>query len=214
MSFLEKLRSGELMDAQNLLRADPGLAQFREENGVSAVLIARYLGHADFAREIADAHPGIDLWEAAALGDLHRTAELLDAGSDIDAINVDGYTALGLASYFGHLEEVRLLIDRGADVNVISTNEMAVMPLHSALAGGHKQIAALLIERGAEVDEPTGSDWTPLHYVAESNDLETARLLLKAGARSGYTRNDGLTALEVAENNGYTDLAKLITEYE
>lgn len=202
------------MDAQNLLRADPGLAQFREENGVSAVLIARYLGHADFAREIADAHPGIDLWEAAALGDLHRTAELLDAGSDIDAINVDGYTALGLASYFGHLEEVRLLIDRGADVNVISTNEMAVMPLHSALAGGHKQIAALLIERGAEVDEPTGADWTPLHYVAESNDLETARLLLKAGARSGYTRNDGLTALEVAENNGYTDLAKLITEYE
>ena len=213
MSFIDKLRSGELADARTILAADPGLAVFREENGVSAVLIARYLGHADFAREIADAHPGIDLWEAAALGDQHRTTELLDAGlAEVDGVNADGYTALGLACFFGHLEEAKLLLDRGADPNVISSNEMAVMPLHSALSGGHKEIATLLVARGAEVDEPTGSDWTPLHYVAESGDLETARMLVKAGARSGYARNDGKTALEVAEENGFADLARVLTE--
>lgn len=212
MSFIDKLRSGELADARTILKADPGLAQFREENGVSAVLIARYLGHADFAREIADAHPGIDLWEAAALGDQHRTQELLASGATVDAINADGYTPLGLACYFGHLEEARLLLERGADPNVISTNDLAVMPIHSALSGGNKEIVALLIARGAEVDEPTGSDWTPLHYVAESGDIETARALIAAGARSGYARNDGKTALEVAEENGFTDLAKLLSE--
>ena len=213
MSFIDKLRSGQLADARNILAADPALAVFREPNGVSAVLIARYLGHADFAREIADAHPGIDLWEAAALGDQHRTAELLDAGlAEIDGVNADGYTALGLACFFGHLEEARLLLDRGADPNIIAANDMAVMPLHSALAGGHKEIAALLVARGAEPDEPTGADWTPLHYVAESGDVETARMLVKAGARSGYARNDGKTALEVAEENGFTDLARVLTE--
>lgn len=213
MSFLDKLRSGELADARNILAADPGLAEFREENGVSAVLIARYLGHADFAREIADAHPGIDLFEAAALGDQRRTIELLDAGlGDVNGVNTDGYSPLGLAVYFGHLEEARLLIERGADVNAISANDMAVMPLHSALAGGHKEIATMLLERGAEPDEPNGSDWTPLHYVAESGDLETAQRLIKAGARSGYTRNDGKTALEVAEENGFTDLARLLAQ--
>jgi uncharacterized protein len=212
MSFIDKLRSGELADARKILAAEPGLAQFREENGVSAVLIARYLGHGDFAREIADAHPGIDLWEAAAIGDQHRTAELLDAGTDINAINVDGYTPLALACYFGHLEEARLLLDHGADPNVISTNEMAVMPIHSALGGGHKEIVALLVARGAEVDEPSGADWTPLHYVAESGDLETARLLVDNGARSGYTRNDGKTALEVAEERGFADLAAVIAK--
>ena len=213
MSLIDKLRSGELADARTILNAEPGLAQFREENGVSAVLIARYLGHADFAREIADAHPGIDLWEAAALGDQHRTAELLDAGlAEIDGVNADGYSALSLAVFFGHLEEAKLLLDRAADPNVISTNDMAVMPLHSALAGGHKEIAALLVARGAEPDEPSGSDWTPLHYVAESGDLETARMLVKAGARSGYARNDGKTALEVAEENGHAELAKLLSE--
>ena len=211
MSFIDKLRSGELADARNILRADPGLAEFREENGVSAVLIARYLGHADFAREIADAHPGIDLWEAAALGDGHRTAEILDNGlADVDVVNADGYSPLGLAVYFGHLEEARLLLDRGANPNAISANDMAVMPLHSALAGGHKEIAALLLARGAEPDEPNGDDWTPLHYVAESGDIETARTLVKAGARSGYARKDGKTALEVAEDNGHADLAHFL----
>ncbi|RYG26902.1 hypothetical protein EON82_01420 [bacterium] len=211
MSFIDKLRSGELADARTILKADPGLAQFREENGVSAVLIARYLGHADFAREIADAHPGIDLWEAAALGDQTRTAELLDNGlEDVNAVNADGFTPLGLACYFGHLEEARLLLERGANPNIISANPMAYLPIHSALAGGHKEIIALLIQKGAEVDEPSGSDWTPLHYVAESGDIETAQLLIKAGARTGYTRDDGKTALEVAEENGFTDLARLL----
>ena len=213
MSFIDKLRSGELADARTILGADPGLAQFREENGVSAVLIARYLGHADFAREIADAHPGIDLWEAAALGDQHRTVELLDANmAEVDGVNADGFTALGLACYFGHLEEARLLLDRGADPNSISQNDLAAMPIHSALSHGHKEIVALLIARGAEVDEPSGADWTPLHYVAESGDLETARALVKAGARSGYARNDGKTALEVAEGNGFGEVARVLGE--
>ncbi len=212
MSFIDKLRSGELADARTILQAEPGLAQFREENGVSAVLIARYLGHNDFARELADAHPGVDLWEAAALGDLHRTVELLDGGASIDAPNADGHPPLNIAAHFGHLEEVQLLVDRGADPNVIASNDLATMPLHSALAGGHKEIAAFLLARGAEPDEPSGADWTPLHYVATSGDYETAQLLVKAGARSGYTNNGGKTALEIAEENGFTDLARLLAE--
>ena len=212
MSFLEKLRSGELADARTILKADPGLAQFREENGVSAVIIARQLGHADFAREIADAHPGIDLWEAAALGDQHRTAELLDAGTAVNAPNVDGYTPLGLAVHFGHLEEARLLLERGANPNVIGGGERAMMPIHLALASGHKEIAALLIERGAEPDEPNGDDWTPLHYAATSGDLESAQRLIKAGARTGYANNEGKTALEIAEDNSFDNVARVLAE--
>ena len=211
MSFFDKLRSGELADARNILAADPGLIQFREENGVSAVLIARALGHADFAREIADAHPGIDLWEAAALGDQHRTDELLASGGNVDAVNADGYTPLGLAVFYGHLEEARLLLERGADPNVIGGGAREMMPIHLALSGGYKEIAALLVARGAEPDEPNGADWTPLHYAAQSGDIETARMLIVAGARTGYANKDGHTALELAEDGGFDDLARLLT---
>ena len=212
MSFLDKLRSGELADARTILKADPGLAQFREPNGVSAVIIARQLGHADFAQEIADAHPGIDLWEAAAIGDLRRTTELLDAGEAVNAPNADGYTPLGLAVHFGHLEEARLLLERGANPNVIGGGERAMMPIHLALANGHKEIAVLLLEKGAEPDEPNGDDWTPLHYVATSGDLETAQRLIKAGARTGYANKEGKTALEIAEDNGFGEVARVLAE--
>ena len=212
MSFIDKLRSGELADARTILKAEPGLAQFREPNGVSAVIIARALGHADFAREIADAHPGIDLWEAAALGDVRRTVELLDAGTAVDAPNVDGYTPLGLAVHYGHLEETRLLLERGANPNVIGGGEREMMPIHLALARGQREIAALLVERGAEPDEPNGDDWTPLHYAADAGDLESARTLVKAGARTGYANGDGKTALEIAEDKGFDAVAKILAE--
>ena len=42
--------------------------------------------------------------------------ELLAAGADINAVS-GASTALGLASYFGHLDTVRALLDAGADVN-------------------------------------------------------------------------------------------------
>ncbi|MEO7718039.1 MAG: ankyrin repeat domain-containing protein [Capsulimonas sp.] len=57
------------------------------------------------------------------------------------------------------------------------------MPLQSALANRHADIARMLIERGASLEAAIdGSDWSPLRYCAENDLPEIAALLLERGA--------------------------------
>ena len=61
--------------------------------------------------------PGSTLRGAASRGDLATVRAELDAGVDVDAVNTPGYTALHLAARKGHSAIVKILIDRGADIN-------------------------------------------------------------------------------------------------
>lgn len=94
--------------------------------------------------------------------------------------NVD--EQLHLAAQEGDIEEVRLLLHLGADVNAF--DEIGMTALHYAAAGEHLRVIELLLDNGAQVNarhEPTFSD-TPLAHVAATCSLELARLLVNAGA--------------------------------
>ena len=68
--------------------------------------------------------------------------ELLDEDPSLaNAWAEDGFQPLGLASFFGHVEAARLLVERGAEVNSASRNDFKVMPLHSAAATGDPEVA-------------------------------------------------------------------------
>ena len=95
----------------------------------------------------------------------------------------DGFTALGLASFFGHREAAELLLAAGARVNDQSRNAMRVAPLHSALAGGHAEIVELLLDAGADVNAVQADGYTPLHEAAQHGDQPLAERLVAAGSR-------------------------------
>ena len=60
-----------------------------------------------------------DFWEAAKQGDLARMRRCLDEDASLrDARDPSGATALHYAALHGHLEIVRLLFERGANINV------------------------------------------------------------------------------------------------
>jgi hypothetical protein len=91
----------------------------------------------------------IDLPVAAALGYIDDFRRLLpDANKD------DRHLALALASQFGHVEIVRLLLDAGEDPNRYNPigGHSHSTPLHQAAAGGHEEMVKLLVERGARLD--------------------------------------------------------------
>ena len=85
------------------------------------------------------------LLDAARTGDRAKVVALLDSGVSANATNKYGVSALGFAAERGHFDIVRLLVERGADVNVVDSF-YGSRPVDFALRGGHLNIAVYLLE--------------------------------------------------------------------
>jgi ankyrin repeat protein len=155
---------------------------------MSDVLDAIYRGDREEAERLAEGRD-LDVFEAAALGQTERLRELLD--NDPARANVfaeDGFQPLGLASFFGHVEAARLLVERGAEVNSASRNQMKVMPLHSAAAAQDPEvryeISKVLLEAGADPNARQQDEFTPLMAADQRGDARLRQLLVEHGATS------------------------------
>jgi uncharacterized protein len=157
---------------------------------MSELLQAVYRGDTARVEELLAPGPELDVFEAAAVGRTERLRELLDADPSLaNAWAEDGFQPLGLASFFGHVEGARLLVERGAEVNSASRNEMKVMPLHSAAATpdpeARYELAELLLEHGADPNARQQDDYTPLMAADQHGDERLRDLLLEHGATRG-----------------------------
>jgi ankyrin repeat protein len=154
---------------------------------MSELLQAIYRGDQARADELLAADPELDVFEAAAVGRRERLRELIDEDPALaNAWAEDGFQPLGLASFFGHVDAARLLVERGADVNSASRNEFKVMPLHSAAATGDPEVryelAELLLQHGADANARQQDDFTPLKAADQHEDERLRALLIEHGA--------------------------------
>jgi ankyrin repeat protein len=174
----------------------------------SALLQCCYLGRADVARVIAGRRRAIDVFEAAALGNVARLAELLDADPSLaDAVARDGYHPLGLAAFFGQPEAAELLVARGADIAAPSANSARVTPLHAAVAAAQPRIVELLLARGTPVDARQQGGFTPLMSAAHRGDAAIVDLLLAQGADPHLVDDSGQSAAAHAATAGHAALS-------
>ena len=154
---------------------------------MSELMQAVYRGDEERVGELLAAEPELDVFEAAAVGKTDRLRELLDEDPALaNAWADDGFQPLGLASFFGHGGAVRLLLERGAEANSASRNEMRVMPLHSAAAtddpDARYEIAKLLLDHGADPNTRQQDDFTPLMAADQHGDERLRLLLIEHGA--------------------------------
>jgi len=132
----------------------------------------------------------VDINTAASIGDLERVIELLDRDPSL-ANRVSEYVTyyigsgapLRNAAARGHIEIVKLLLERGADPNL---PEEGIAPhghaLYSAVYNGHYEIAKLLLERGAYANPPVESSADALSIALMNKDEKMAELLCSYGA--------------------------------
>lgn len=139
--------------------------------------------------------------EAVYSGDCIGVAMALDSGIPVDApCFTRGCTALHSAIAKGEAM-VRLLLDRGATVNVEEAEEG--VPLHRAIVGDDVAVVRLLLERGADPSYRTAAG-TPLELAIQLGRHEIVALLKDAGASA-------LSAGEEAKKAGYPSFALLFS---
>ncbi|HJZ90173.1 MAG TPA: ankyrin repeat domain-containing protein [Gemmataceae bacterium] len=123
---------------------------------VDNVAAAAGLGRVEDTARLLAAADAPSQHAAMALAAQHGHADvvklLLDAGEDPDRYNPDGFhahsTPLHQAVWSNHMEVVRLLVERGARLDVRDTIYQST-PLGWAVYGGRTAIADYLRERGA-----------------------------------------------------------------
>jgi uncharacterized protein len=205
------VKAGDLEQVKQLLDTDPTLVNSIAESGESVTLLAAYHGHMAVADLLVSRGADLTIFEAAATGQLARLTTLASgAPALINAFSPDGFTPLGLAAFFGHVDVVNYLLANGAQVNVASRNGLMVMPLHSAVAAQNLVITLALLEHGAAVNAPQQEGYTPLHEAAQNGQLDMIWLLLAHGADGMSRKGDGETPAETALKAGHPDAAALI----
>lgn len=103
------------------------------------------------------------------------------------------FPPLWQAASDGNEASVRQLLERGADVNEMSSGESTA--LHIAACGGFEVVARLLLEKGADVNAKSRHGDTALHLAACYMHIGVARLLLEMGADVNAKSDNESTAL-------------------
>lgn len=155
----------------------------------------------------AEADAPASFFRAITKGNLDVVTTQLDGGVSPDARDADGVNALYLACDKEQPAVAKLLVARGADVNLTPRHRSTPLQV-SIYRGfdsytlkpqpGYPDLIKLLLEKGAQVDSVDVDGNTPLIAAAEKDDVATLHLLLQRGADLAHTNNNGWTALERA----------------
>lgn len=117
---------------------------------------------------------GTELHAAAFEGRTEDVKRLLDAGSDVDARDSDGFTPLLCAAGGAHMPSVEALLEGGANINAGDCEGLTA--LHVAACAGAVDIVALLIARGGETEVHGPGGATPLDLAQASEQEDVVAL--------------------------------------
>ncbi len=196
--------------------------------GETALHLCARTGKADAIRVLLSRGASVDVIEnwrgqtplmwAAAEGNADAMKVLIEAGADVNArssivvwerqrtdeprdkwLPPGGLTPLLFAARDGKLASARVLLDAGADINIVDPDRHTALIL--ALSNGHFDVAGLLIERGADVNMEDKVGQTALYAAVDAHtppasnrpapretddtlsSLDVIRMLLARGAR-------------------------------
>ena len=172
------------------------------------------------------------LWTACLNGSASMTSRLLQAGANPNAALLRGETPLMAASRTGNSGVVEQLLAKGAEVNARAARRQTA--LMWAVAQKHPDVVKVLLAHGADVHArsetwsqmmavpphgkpeynrmiPHGGD-TALLFAARAGDLQSAKLLVAAGANVNDRDAWGISATVLAAHSGFGELVKFLLD--
>ncbi len=142
----------------------------------------------------------VSIQSAAHKGDLKEVRKQLTSGTNVNSETFRmRRSALHEAAGNGHIEIVKLLLEKGADVNI--RENCGATPLHRAAHGGHTKVMKILLQNGADTFQRGTGCGTPLEWAARKGQLKAIEILLDHGADVNYE-----TPLHAAVETGHVEI--------
>lgn len=130
--------------------------------------------------------------------------QLIKQGVNVDVAltggDARGRSAIHLVSYYGEVEIIEELIQKGVDVNK-EPEGGGLCALHWAVYNNHMQLFQYLLEQGADVNKKAAGIYrerTPLHYTFSCQQMKMAEMLLDFDADPLMKDSDGKSPLDLA----------------
>nr|MCS5568653.1 ankyrin repeat domain-containing protein [Pseudomonadales bacterium] len=124
---------------------------------------------------LSAAPPSVDLWTAAMTGNIGALKEHLAAGTNLNAADAKGSSALNAAAFLDSAKAAEWLLKNGAFVDIPDAN--GGTPLITAAFMGHSATVKVLLKHGADVNatndggqsslQVLGTDWDTTRYIIE-----------------------------------------------
>lgn len=238
LPLVDAARNADREAVRSLL--DKGVsAAATEGDGTTALHWASYRDDVELASMLIKAGAPVNaandlgatpLWTASQNGSPAMVRRLLQAGADPNIALMRGETPLMVAARSGNPEVVEQLLAKGAKTNARGPRGQTA--LMWAVAQEHPEVVKVLLAHGADVHLrsdtwsqvmavfphgnldynhtiPHGAD-TALIFAARAGDLESAKLLVAAGANVNDTEAWGVSAMTMAAHSGFGDMVEFL----
>jgi len=221
--------AGQKDVAETMIRHGADMA-VKDSRGRIALDLAKQCGHKEIAQRLLDEMTNIDARDEEGRTILHRAASegwteelqrILQSKPDLNAKDNAGRTPLhyavggntGTIQTFSwrpaennlRVDVGRLLIERGADVNI--QDKYGLSPLAYAVVNMNKDFVLLLLNNGAYIDTRDNGGREPMHYafgagpggfLPQGWSVDIGQLLLEHGANINARDNIGWIPLHYA----------------
>ena len=188
-TFVEAVIENEYDHVKHLL--DRGIDIHKlDSNDATALMLSAFKGHNKISYLLLE--KGIDVSRTDASGfnalilacectdaDLSLIKKLINAGIDVNATSKGGATALMTAAKLGHIDAVKLLISKGADINA-KNFEHNITALIWAANEGHFHVAECLLENGADPTVVSTNGYTAASIAQENGYYSISDLITRA----------------------------------
>ena len=214
-------------------------AQPEPLDDVQSFQVACMSGDRETARRVLAAHPEYlrfpgPMYQAADRDRVDVAELLFELGVSPD-VEHGGWTALHSTAHNNAVRVAKLLIERGATIDIRDKKHHSTPLGHAVWAGNHDMVALLsgvsrdviALARAGKLErlravldaEPplvqaTRDGRTSLYFLSppEERAMEIAELLIARGADPKFVDADGLTAADAAAKSGLEDLADLLRD--